>query len=841
MLSFDEKRSFMRLVFSDLVKWNIVWKCSRIVYSLLNYELYYLLEHWERMYSESDTRAKFIDPQLISDGWKEEHIIREWYFTDGRKLVGNKRWPRCFADYLLKYSGVNLAILEAKKYGLPPTEWLEQVKDYGQKLHIRWVYSTNGQKIYEFDLQEWRGKYIEHYPTPQELYERYIDPSATLKQHLLSIPYYMEEGKKPRYYQDIAVRTVLSAIAENNDRILLTLATGTGKTMIAFQLAYKLFEAKRNREWAPRRPRILILADRNILVDQAMNTFNPIAKDCLKIEWKEIKKRAGKVPTNANIFFAIYQAIIAGEDSDVDDAEVYTDDNKWRVTWYFRQYPSNFFDLIIIDECHRWGANEEGTWREILEHFAPAVQLGLTATPKRTDNVDTYSYFGDPVYQYSLKEGINDGFLTPYKVKRIQTSIDELAINADDQVISGELTKDFFEIKDFDRLIIVPERIAIIAQEIIKQIGTRDKTIIFCVDQEHALRVRDAINEFKEVKDSNYCVRVTSNEGEIGRQFLEEFQDNEKNIPSILTSSQMLTTWVDARNVRNIVLLRNIGSMVEFKQIVWRGTRVFDWKDFFSILDLTWATNLFYDEAWDGEPLAPDGSTDRDDNPSADFVDTSPLREENEGMEDDSDNEKVPRQKVEIKLSNDRELRIINVETRYIDESGKPLSATEYLESLLWKLPELYTTEEELRKLWADPATREDVLHKLEHLGFNKDQITNLKTMFDASDSDVFDILAHLSFASQIKKRHERVEDAKSSVGYTHILELAPTLEAREFLEFVLWYYEQQWSEELVQTKIGEVINLYKHWNVNDVISLFGWQETFLKAWKGVQGALFGR
>jgi len=384
------------------------------------------------MYSESDTRSKYIDPQLFAQGWQEHQIVRERSFTDGRKLPWNKRGKQCFVDYLLKDYGLNLAIIEAKKYWLPPTEWLEQVKDYGRKLSVRRVYSTNGQAIYERDMQTWLGDMVDRFPTPAELYERYTDETATIRQHILSVPYFVDSAKKPRYYQDLAITKALTAIAQGKPRILLTLATGTGKTYIAFQIAYKLLQAKRSRTGFNRRPRILFLADRNILIEQAINTFNPIEKDCKRIKGSEIKKALGTVPTSGNVFFGIYQALTSGTDDDddgfVENSDASIQSGQW---WYFRQYDKDFFDLIIIDECHRGGARSDGNWAEILNYFSSAVHLGMTATPKRQDNIDTYGYFGEPVYEYSLKEGINDGFLTPYKVKRIQTNLDELVIDQD--------------------------------------------------------------------------------------------------------------------------------------------------------------------------------------------------------------------------------------------------------------------------------------------------------------------------------------------------------------------------------------------------------------------------
>jgi type I restriction enzyme, R subunit len=783
-------------------------------------------------YSESDTRAKFIDPQLYAQGRQEHQITREWSFTDGRKLPGNKRGKQCFVDYLLKDYGLSLAIVEAKKYGLPPTEWLEQVKNYGRMLSVRWVYSTNGQEIYEFDLQTWLGNFIDHYPTPAQLYERYTDEYATIRQQLLSVPYYIDSNKKPRYYQDLAITKALSAIAHNQDRILLTLATGTGKTFIAFQIAYKLLQAKWSRTGFNRRPRILFLADRNILIEQAMNTFNPLEKDLLWVTGKEIKQRLGEVPTNANIFFAIYQAIIAwsDEDDDVDIAVI--DSTQW---WYYTRYDPAFFDLIIIDECHRWWANQEWNWFAILEYFKTAVQLGMTATPKRQDNIDTYGYFWDPAYEYSLKQGINDWFLTPYKVKRIQTNIDELVIDHDVQIIDGEAKKDLYEIKDFDRQIVVPERTDLIAREILNQIQPYDKTIVFCVDQEHAAMVRDAINTHKQVRDMDYCVRVTSNEWEIGRTYLERFQDNDKTIPTILTSSQMLTTWVDAKNVRNIVLIRNIWSMTEFKQIIGRGTRVFEGKDYFTIIDFTGATNLFYDPAWDGEQMMEVETNTKNKEEGQDDMDRHvvPPRDD-----ESNDIPNEPHRKLRVRLSDHRELKIINIETRYIGENGSPMSATEYLESLIGKLPALYQSEEQLRTLRADPATREQMIAQLEDLWLDDEQFGTLQRMFDAPDSDVFDILAHLSYGQDIQTRHDRVSRV---LAHSQIISQSYQLPAQEFLQYLLDYYERYGSTKLVQSNLSWLIQLYGRGalNITDLTKAFGWPDKLMQVWKWVQEELF--
>lgn len=719
---------------------------------------------------------------------------------------------------------MKLAIVEAKKYELQVTEWLEQVKDYGKCLNLRFVYTANGKEIYEFDLHEWIGEKIENFPSPEELYEKVFWAINITKQTLLSEPFLLSE-KKPRYYQEVAIQKTMEAIGDGKNRILLTLATGTGKTVIAFQTAYKLFEARWSLEWVgKRRPRILFLADRNVLVDQAMNTFNPMEKDILKINGVEIKKRGGKVPTNANIFFAIYQALVWWTQGDDGEGEIIEEA-------YYNRYPKDFFDLIIIDECHRWWAREDGNWAEILKYFESAVQLGLTATPKRDDNVDTYKYFGAPIYEYSLKAGIDDGFLTPFKIKRIKLNIDELVLNSGDEIVSGSSEKDVYCTQDMERNIIIEERSDLIAQTILGQIGKMEKTIIFCVDQGHALRLRDSINKYKSVKDPDYCVRVTSNEGEIGRRYLERFQDNDKDIPVILTSSQMLTTGVDALNVRNIVLVRNIGSIVEYKQIVGRGTRVFDGKDFFTIYDFMGATNEFRDELWDGAPE------------EENVVDPDDEMKSRSKKEKEVDTQKgietwnaERKEKLIVKLGPTREVKVIDIETRYLDPvTGKHLSSEAFLERIVGELPQFYKDEHQLRELWSKPETRQELLENLAKLGIEKDQLDDLKTMFHAEKSDIFDILAHLSFDSDIKYRKQRSEYAKG------VLEHYESLRAREFLEFLLALYVKQGILDFRRDGLASKIALFNRGQAREIAREFGWMNQLVEAYYEVQRSLYSK
>ncbi len=765
-------------------------------------------------FSESDTRANFIDPLLIECGWGSENIQREYYFTDGRRILNNKRGKRKFVDYLLKHRNVHLALIEAKSSDKHPTQGLQQAIDYANDLNVRFVYSSNGLKHYEFDTIKGKGDYIDRFPSPDDLFKR-VMAGTTDQQERLAVQALDHTGSnQPRYYQIIAINKALEAISKGKKRVLLTLATGTGKTFIAYQIVYKLFQSRWNLDGADRRPKVLFLADRNILADQAINTFNPFEKDLVKINGEEIRQRNGVVPTNANIFFAIYQAIAEREN----------------IGGYYKLYPPDFFDLIIVDECHRGSANEEGSWRAILEYFRSAVQLGMTATPKRNDNVDTYQYFGNPVYQYSLKQGIEDGFLTPYKVKRITTNIDEYIVSKEDRVVQGEHQQKVYQLSDFERKIIIPARTELIAKTILDHINPMDKTIVFCVDQQHALTMRDMINKHKTISDKQYCVRITSDEGEIGKQLLERFRDNDKDIPVICTTSQMLTTGVDARNVRNIVLIRNILSIVEFKQIIGRGTRLFEGKDYFTIIDFTGASNLFYDEEWDGITE----------------IEEEPIDVTKEGGSDYKPKQTRPPEppqppppplppKVVVELSNGRKLKITNVEVRYIGADGKPLTAKEFLEKLIGFIPEIYSTEEDFRRFWSNPDTREQVLQQLEQEGFDSEQLDTLREMLSAKDCDIFDVIAYLTYSSEMLTRHQRVELAEGD----RFFDIYQNVKAKDFLHFVLRRYEKDDIQELRRDKISELIKLNNMGTPIEAAHIFGGAEKLIDAFYKLQATLY--
>lgn len=752
--------------------------------------------------NEAETRAELIDPKLKVCGWgvtEDSKILRErnvCKITDGRIQVDGGRRKPLIADYILVYKGVKLAIVEAKSNDLEVGEGVAQAKLYAAKLNLETTYSTNGKEIYQICMKTGAEGLVADFLSPQELWNKTYSDQNEWRDKFSSIPFEDKSGTwQPHYYQEIAVKNTLEAIAQNQNRILLTLATGTGKTAIAFQIAWKLFQTRWNlNRDGVRQPRILFLADRNILADQAFNSFSAFHDDAMiRIKPKEVKKK-GKIPTNGSIFFTIFQSFMSGKDIDGNPKP------------YFDEYPKDYFDFIIIDECHRGGANDEGNWRGILDYFSPAVQLGLTATPKRKDNVDTYKYFGEPVYIYSLKEGINDGFLTPFKVKRIKTTLDDYVYTSDDDIVEGEIEegKNYTE-SDFNKIIEIKEREAKRVQIYMNEANQNEKTIIFCATQNHAAAVRDLVNQYKKSKDPNYCVRVTANDGEIGEQFLREFQDNEKTIPTVLTTSQKLSTGVDARNIRNIVLMRPVKQIIEFKQIVGRGTRLFDGKEFFTIYDFVDAYQRFSDPEWDGEPVEPHEHN------------LNGLQEHCKVCEYEVQYEVKKETKIKIKLADGKERKIQHIiATSFWGADGKPISAEEFLNNLFGELPNFFKDEEELRTLWSNPITRKTLLEKLNEAGFGKEELNALKKLIDAEKSDLYDVLAYV-FNSDIKPitRKERVTRAK-----TTILAFLNQRQ-KEFIEFVLSKYIETGVEELDQEKLPTLLE-NKYQSLEDAKEILG-------------------
>ena len=782
--------------------------------------------------NEAETRAELIDPVLKLAGWGDvaESRVRREQICPGRLQGGGKRARAEIADYVLIHRNRKLAVIEAKRRDALDTEGVGQAKLYAGKLQTRFAYSTNGKGIWRIDMATGAEGYVDHYPTPQELWDETFAEENAWRSRFAAIPYETRGGTyEPRYYQDNAIEAALDAIAAGDDRILLTLATGTGKTAIGFQIAWKLFHSRWNlRDWkAPeeptRRPRVLFLADRNILADQAYNGFSAFPEDALaRVEPADIRKN-GKVPKNASIFFTIFQTFMSGTDDDGQPQP------------YFGEYPPDFFDCIIIDECHRGGANDESTWREILEHFSPAVQIGLTATPKRDNNVDTYRYFGEPRYVYSLKEGINDGFLTPFKVLQLATTIDEYVYTADDTVLEGELEdgRRYTE-KDFNRRIEIRQREEYRVRTFLSKIGPKEKTLVFCATQDHAAMVRDIINQEKQSSDPNYCVRVTANDGAIGEQFLRLFQDNEKTIPTVLTTSQKLSTGVDARNVRNIVLLRPINSMIEFKQIIGRGTRTYEGKDYFTILDFVKAHHHFQDPEWDGDPIAPesDDTSTGDDGGKGEGGDTG-TGDGNSGDGGDGGKGNPRPAKLKIKLADGKERTFQHIEaTMFMGPDGKPLSVAQFVESLFGELPDLFHDEAELREIWSDPTTRKALLDGLAERGFAGEQLDEIRKLTKGEDSDLFDVLAYIAYARTPTPRSERVAKRRDTI-------LAAYDErTQEFLDFVLSHYVEDGVDQLDTDNLKGLLTL-KYGSTHDAAAKLGSVKDIRQNFVGFQRGLY--
>lgn len=769
--------------------------------------------------NEAETRAELIDPALRVAGWGivEGSRIRREVIAPGRIEGSGRRGKAEIADYVLIHRNTKLAVIEAKKRSAPVTEGLGQAKLYAGKLLTRFAFATNGDGVYQVDMQTGAEGPVNAFPTPDALWTAAFPEPNAWRERFATVPFVEKGGGwSVRYYQHNAANRALEAIAAGKPRILLTLATGTGKTTIAFQIAWKLFQAKWNLSGEPtRRPRILFLAHRNHLANQAKNDFSSFAafpEDAMvRIRPDEIAKKS-RVPTNGNLFFTIFQTFMSGKDAEGNDAPNFGD------------YPPDFFDFIIIDECHIGGARDESTWRGILEYFTPAVQLGLTATPKREINADTYRYFGEPVYIYSLKEGINDGYLTPFKVKQIATTLDDYVYTPDDEVISGEVEEGRrYREGEFNRIIEIKAREQKRVEIFMNEIDQREKTIVFCASQDHAAAVRDLINQMKTSTDPLYCARVTANDGAIGDGHLKAFQNNEKTIPTILTTSQKLSTGVDARNVRNIVLMRPVNSMIEFKQIIGRGTRLYDGKEYFTIYDFVKAYEHFNDPEWDGEPLEPEQPRPRGERGEGPLPEPPPGGEEGERRPET----------IKIRLADGKDRAIQHMSaTTFWSPDGRPISAAQFVEKLFGDLPTFFKNEEELRRLWSQPETRKALLQGLADKGYGREQLAEIRRAINADRSDIFDVLAYVAFLSAPITREDRVESRRAQALQPYSAEL------QNFLDFVLGQYVTEGIDELYQEKLGALIAL-QYGSVNDAVRAIGSVDNIREAFVGFQRHLF--
>lgn len=788
------------------------------------------------MSNEADTCRKYVLPKLVDSGWDTEpHRFNEQLtFTDGRiVLAGNKvrRRPQKRADYLLRYTrDYLLAVVEAKPDYKTAGDGLQQAKEYAEILGLKFAYATNGREIIEFDYLTGRERRIDSFPTPAELWQRFqagqsITPEESKR---LLAPYYHHSGKSPRYYQEIAINRAVQSILQGTKRVLLTMATGTGKTVVAFQICWKLWSARWNSTGEHRRPKILYLADRNILVDDPKDKiFAPFGDARWKIENGEASK-------SRDMYFAIYQSLAKDE----------------RRPGLYKEYRPDFFDLIIVDECHRGSSRDDSNWREILEYFTPAFQLGMTATPLREDNRDTYLYFGNPIYQYSLRQGIDDGFLAPYRVHRVITDYDAAGWRPSKGELDRygrEIPDEEYQTKDFERIVALRARTDAIARHLTDFLKKSDrfaKTIVFCVDQDHADEMRRALNNLNQdlvIRYSDYVCRVTSLEGDIGRGHLGRFQELETETPVILTTSQMLTTGVDAPTCKNVVLARVVGTMSEFKQIIGRGTRVRDdyGKLWFSILDYTGsATRLFADPDFDGDPaLVSEEKIDQ----SGVTYDLEVTEEPPLGSDDWTVDDYGPAtvnidegQKERRKYYYDGGQVEIAAHLVYeLDPDGKQLRVVRYSDYAADKVRTLFPGAVRMREQWANPKERAEVIRQLEERGIN---FNELAESVGQPEADPFDLLCHLAFNAPLRTRRERAERLKHD-RKDFFDRYGP--EARAILEDMLEKYARHGTAQFVVPDILKVPPISERGNVIEIANYFGGAEKLREAVNELQTLLY--
>ncbi len=765
--------------------------------------------------NEADTCRVHVTPKLQAAGWdREPHRISEQVtFTDGRIIVMGQRAHRRVgkrADYILRFRpDMAIAVIEAKPDTALPGEGMQQAKEYAEILGLKFAYSTNGPGIVEFDYASGEERELTAFPSPDELWTRLasaekIDSGAAER---LLTPAYHLSGKSPRYYQEIAINRALQAVLQGRPRVLLTMATGTGKTIVAFQICWKLWSSHWNREGTYRRPRILYLSDRSILIDDPKDKiFAPFGDARWKIE-------NGVANKSREMYFAIYQAIARDE----------------RRPGLYREYDPAFFDLVIVDECHRGSASDESNWRDILEYFEPACQIGMTATPLREDNRDTYRYFGNPIYTYSLRQGIEDGFLAPYRVHRVVTTWDAAGwrpSRGDLDRYGREIPDEHYGTRDFERIIALRARTKAVARHLTSHLKATDrfaKTIVFCVDQEHADEMRRALTNLNAdlVRESpDYVCRVTADEGDIGRGHLSNFQDVERKTPVILTTSQLLTTGVDAPMVKNVALVRVVNAMTEFKQMIGRGTRVRDdyGKLFFNILDYTGsATRLFADPDFDGEPAE---IVDED---IGDGLGEKPTTDVHEKPRKEDEYATEPLVPLDLPAAERRKFYYDGGQVEIaahlvydLDPDGKQLRVVRFTDYTAEKVRSLYRTAAELRREWADPQQRREIIRKLEERGIGFDELAQAA---NEPDADPLDLICHLAFNAPLRTRRERAQRLRSEKK-DFFDRFGPA--ARQILDELLDKYTEHGTAQFVLPDVLEVPPINQHGNVIEIAELFG-------------------
>lgn len=813
----------------------------------------------KRDLSESDIKAKFITPGILKSGWDEHtQIGREIFFTDGRIYVKGKmtrRGKRKFADYILFYKpNVPIAIIEAKSNSHSVRSGIQQALAYAETLDIPFVFSSNGDGFYFHDKTVTDGEIereisLDEFPSPAELWEKYKKYKGIEneeQERIVSEDYFSDNsGRSPRYYQQIAINRTVEAVAKGQKRIILVMATGTGKTYTAFQIAHRLFKSKAKRK-------ILFLADRTALVDQTLRGDFRHFKDAMTVIKKKVVNVDGKdtlVSSNKrgidtadkafDIFLGLYQGL-SNSDPEVPDA--------------FKDFSKDFFDLIIIDECHRGSAKEDSKWREILKYFDSATHIGLTATPKETEEVSNQDYFGEPIYTYSLKQGIDDGFLAPYKVIKVTLDIDAEGWRPPKGYLDkkGDPVEDrIYNRTDFDRNIVVEERRKVVAKKItefLKGYNRFAKTIVFCIDIEHAEGMRAAlINENADLFSENnkYIMQITGDNAE-GKRELDNFISPSEKYPVIATTSKLMTTGVDAQTCKLIVLDSNIGSQTEFKQIIGRGTRLneeYD-KTYFTIMDFRNATDHFADPDFDGHPEMIKTAHEDDDLTGADDITpVEPIIDELDGGEVDfpilwhypddensvsggGDIVEEPRTKIRV---DGIKVSVIGESVQYLDEAGKLIieSFSDYTKK---SVNEQYRTLDDFLTRWNSEEKKSIIVKELEEQGIFFEELKEKV----GKEFDPFDLICHVAFDAKPLTRKERADNVVKRNYFTKYGE-----QAQEVIKKLLEKYAKDGIVTIESTEVLRLDPLNELGTPVELIKSFGGKVKYLEALKELETELY--
>lgn len=783
--------------------------------------------------SEEDIKLRYITPAIQNAGWDNKQIRMEYAFTAGRIILrGNitARGRKKSADYLLSYkNNFPLAIVEAKDNTQPVGAGLQQAIDYAKALDVPYVYASNGDGFVEQNLitGEVKELKLEEFPSPEALYQRYrIDKGIDEAEEkvMLEPYYYIPNYKTPRYYQRVAINRAVDAVAKGQNRVLVVSATGTGKTYMTFQMIYRLWKSGLKKK-------ILFLADRNVLIDQTMTgDFKPFSGKMTKVQNRNLD-------SSYEIYLALYQQLVG------DDGEE-----------AYRQFQPNFFDLIVIDECHRGSAKEESAWRKVLDYFTEATHIGCTATPIETKEASSFTYFGEPIYEYSLKQGIDDGFLAPYKVIRIGLDKDLEGYRPE----AGKVDKHGYEIedreynvKDFDRNIVIDDRTRVVAakiSEFLKKTDRFSKTIVFCVDIEHAERMRQAlINENKDlyVENDRYIMRITG-DNDIGKAQLENFIDEESTYPVIAVTSKLMTTGVDAKMCKLIVLENNINSMTEFKQIIGRGTRLLEdyGKTYFTIMDFRNASRLFADPAFDGKPevVIDLGGDDPVDEPE------TPTQEGEEGTGEDTGADGVKEDDGEYVTDDtppfddegedkprkyyvgDVLVKVLSERVQYVDRDGKLITES-LIDYTKKNILEQYSRLDDFLRTWTEAEKKQAIIDELQDDGVLLDAV---REELGKTELDDFDLICHIAYDKAPLTKKERAENVKKR----HYLYKYSDV-AKEVIEALLDKYANDGIKEIEDTKVLQLKEFQKIGSPMKIVKAFGGKEAYQKAVQDLENEIY--